>query len=282
MARPPHLDFDTYAKVSHVINVHADLLSECYENLDVPLAREALEKLFAAFGREQEYQDGDKWLVPAYPPPFSLLDLALEHCPPNVAVGLVLQSDVNRLARRVAAAEYLVSEDTPLSTLSQLADRLHGFADYLESDREHLVKTGLPRRCFRPCRWMYRRLARLYDVRRTDCPYPLDEFSRSWREDSDAYTWVRYVPVEVGPDHWTWGLSGLVEPEKCAYGEADLLKGMRPEDAARIEAGRPKLFDLKVRLLRLLANSAQRRDGEGIWDRCRTDKLTCPARVSEL
>jgi hypothetical protein len=259
MVRQSYLDLETFADAPSVIQARAAWLSEYYENLDPELARQGLERLVASFAQNlaETPQELD-WAFNQFP--MTLLENALKCCPAAIATRWILEENLDVLARRVSAAEYLASEQTPLYSLPELAAHLGHFAEYLADDRDHLVKTGLPRRCFRSCPWLYRQLGRLYDVRRTGSPYPRDELFSDWPETAEAYTWGRYVPATTSSPAVVW--------EACAFEQADLLRGMDPKDAVRIEAERCKILDLKLEVLKLLVDAVCRRDTTGLWARC--------------
>jgi hypothetical protein len=54
----------------------------------------------------------------------------------------------------------------------------------------------------------------------------------------------------------------------CGCGAGDVRAVLAPEDARRVEAGRPALLDLKIAVLRRLAEAARRQCVEGLWDDC--------------
>src|SRR5262249_41281409 len=131
------------------------------------------------------------------------------------------------------------------------------FRKYLLLHQDYLVQTGLPPRSFRPCRWLYLNLARLYDTRTTDSPWPPDEFSdRNPRmADCVPYTWIKTPgPVFVGS-----------QMMPCQYHEADYLNGMRQEDAELLEANRNRLFTVKLQLMEMLINAAKQPKVEVLW-----------------
>jgi hypothetical protein len=275
MARQPSLDRETQTPDLLVIQRHARRLAQGNEDLDVKLAQAGLEKLVATFNLDNA--SDPEWLAFALNQfPFSLLEIALESLPTADAVALVVQTDVEVLARRILATEYLVSDDTPLYTLSELHDHLKDFINYLECDREHFIRTGLPRKCFRPCPWLYQHLARLYDVRCTGSPYPNDEIFHNYPDNAEAYQWGRYVPVTTTPDDYPEDLPLPVLWQPCEYEQADFLPRLKREDALRLEGARATLFDLKLEVLRLLKSAARRKDATRLWENCLgllTDRL---------
>jgi hypothetical protein len=275
MARQAQPDPNVHTDAAGPIKAVADRLALRHGSLPYQRFQEAIGKLLTVFGQEIVHDPPslDCYLCRF---PLSLLEDALAFLPADMACAIVLEEEVEVLAQRALAANYLVLEHTPLLSLSELADQLDLFIAYLEGDREHLVKTGLPRKRFSSCPWLYRHLARLYDVRCTGSPYPKDELFDDWPENEAAYTWGRYVPDSADPNDRFSGISGAVRWEPCLYEAADLLSGIEAEDAAHIEADRTKIFDLKIELLRLSASAARQNDVTGYWGACvrvLTDRL---------
>lgn len=238
-----------------VLTTEADRLAERYR-ISIEQARQCLERLVSVFASDllEQPRQLDRALR-RYP--LSLLADALGSLPKAVAVKLITEDDLPQLARRVNAVEWLVDEDTPLYTLDELANHAGAVRVYLQLHRDYLIQTGLPPRSFRTtCPWLYLNLARLYDTRTTDSPWPSDEFSDHNYTDDKPYTWVKMPHPEVN-------LGGDITA--CNYYEADLLNGMRREDADLLEANRDKLFTVKLRLMDLLIDAARRRNVETLW-----------------
>ena len=196
--------------------------------------------------------------------PFTLLTDAWESLPADKAFQLLESEDLKTLARRLWAVEYLSDEGVPLYSLPELEHHLDVFIKHLERDRKHLIKTGLPQHCFRPCRWLYLQLGRLYDVKATGSPWPHDEIMRKRKgmPKMPAYNWVKHVPHK--------GFLGIESTgfEHCAYEEADLLRDMDSENAQRLEASRARLFDLRIKVLRELHDAVSREDCSQLWKKC--------------
>jgi hypothetical protein len=274
-ARQPQPDPIVHASVPSLIEGVARQLADRHEILQPQRVQQALEKLVGVFGGEaaHDYKSLD-CLLGRFP--FTLLEDSLSFLPADEACAIIQNEDAETLAERALAAEYLVSDETPLLSLGQLADQLDRFCDHLESDRRHLVQTGLPQKFFPSCRWLNRLLGRLYDVRRTGSPYPDHEPFPPRPAKAQAYTWGRYVPVPADSADTFPVSPRTVNWVPCAYEDADLLPGITAEDAARIEADRPKLFDLKIELLQLSARLARRGDVTDFWAACLrvlTDRL---------
>jgi hypothetical protein len=100
-------------------------------------------------------------------PPLLLLSYAAQSFGFDRAAQLIERSDLHSLWRFVRVAEYLFGEETPFYTVDELASYVGAFSKFLKAHRSFLVATGLPPKCFRPSRWLYLQLGRLYDTRCT-------------------------------------------------------------------------------------------------------------------
>jgi hypothetical protein len=236
-----------------------------HDRLEPVQARQALERLLSSTSTEP-VTDIAPFRVKLNYFVLPILEQAIEILGANEALSLVLGGDAGVLVFRTLCATLFARPETPLCSPDALASQISQFLPYLEEDRDHIVRTGLPRRCFRGSRYLYYLLSRLYDTRCTDSPCPQDELRDDWREDTPPYTWGRYVPSPLGVD--SLDLPGA-QFERCEkYEEASCLPGMDPEDVARIEAGRATLFELKADVLRLLPGALRRRDARGLWESC--------------
>src|ERR1043166_3456266 len=204
--------------------------------------------------------------------PLSLLDDAITSFGGEQAVRLIEQQDLVAMARRVAVVEYLAQQDTPLLTLQELASCTRSFIASLHEHRKYLLDFGLLPQSFRPCRWLYLHLGRLYDVKATGSPCPADEIC-SGSDELPPYRWIRWTRNENRKaGHKRRRASDVVFRSSaftaCEYGDADLLDGMQEEDASRIEKERRRIFKVKLGLLDLLASAAEPRDASQLWSDC--------------
>jgi hypothetical protein len=215
------------------------------------------------------------------------LSEALGYLQPEVALALFEQSDLVDLLSREVATDYLTN--APLfHPLPEVADDIDRFVDHLNANRVSLIATGLPQTSFRHS-WPARRLTYLYPIKRyyTYLTHffvdgekidplesldllidrhanvrPITELrSYVWRQPPDASTDV----PSVGPstpfeeqEHWL----------PCSYDDAPLIGGLDATAAARIEAGRPALLDLKIAVLGRLARALRTRDASSLWSDC--------------
>jgi hypothetical protein len=236
--------------------------------------------------------------------PLSLFDDTRKYLGFKRAVALIEHGDVQDLAQRIQLTEHLFSDSTPFYQLSELAKHVNDFAEFLKTHQRYLIATGLPPYCFRPCRWLYVHLGRLYDTRTTESPYPYDEFRRSGNQDRDPYQWVRAqrkmqpAPNSSRTSKRSRRVFSAVPDEcvsqvlctlraasslrvPCRYEDADLLGRMKKDDAERIERERSRMFDLKLRIVELLAKAAKSGNANGLRKTC-LDALTHAFRADEV
>ena len=259
MARQHHQNVHSAHPRDEVHSTAASLANE-HTGLDPAQTAKALRKLIDAI---DEVARSYELIMHCHA--YSILDDAIKILGTQTALSLVLEGDTCVLVRRILAAEVLAKEPTPLYSLDELASKIERFVDYLTQDRDHFLTTGLPRRCFRESRWLYQQLAWLYDTRCTSSPYPNDELSSDWTEDTPAYSWecsvappLRLGSLEQRGNRW----------QECTSEEADYLPGLKPEDAARLETDRPTFFEIKVEVLRRLAKALQDRNADNLWEKC--------------
>ncbi len=194
--------------------------------------------------------------------PLCLLNDALISLPKGEAVRLITEEDPMELAKRIRTVEWLLDDDTPFYTLDELVTHAHAFRSYLKEHRNYLVRTGLPPRTFRDCRWLYINLARLYDTRATTAPWPPDEFTLKVCDlgKREPYTWVRSSADE----------RNCSRSLPCRYQDADFLTGLNSEDARFLEMNRKELFDVKVDMLDLVIQAARKKNIEKLWTEFRS------------
>jgi len=178
--------------------------------------------------------------------PLTLMADALDLMPGPEAVQLILNADLIDLDRRVRTVAWLASPDTPLYSHGELGHTLSALAADLHADREHLVKTGLPSRPYMGSPWLYHKLGRLYPTREATSFVSYAERFSNPRPGVPPYTWLQtpHRDVNLGSDI-----------RECEYEQADFLPGLTAADGLRVEADRARLLDLKLRLLRRLAQS---------------------------
>lgn len=215
------------------------------------------------------------------------LDDALRYLPPEDALALFEREDLRRLDDRESVTSYL-DDHLGFFTTEELGDLADAFADHLEDNRRHLASTGLPRTAF-GLRWPGPYLRDLYPVKtfygcqttyyvdgqEIPLTYPLlygrDPTTSVTRVRS--YTWRRLPDPILGTDkppgsitqEALWDDAGWVP---CTYEEAPLTYGLDASDAARLEAGRPAMLDLEIRVLRRLALALRARNASDLWSDC--------------
>ena len=179
-------------------------------------------------------------------PPLTLLADALVVMPGADAVRLIREGDLLDLDRRVRTTAWLASPDTPLFTRDELGLALTTLAAELHLDRDHLVKTGLPSRLYPGSPWLYHKFGRLYPTRQAASFVPYAERVSNPRSGVPPYTWMQ-IP------HRDMSAGG--EVRQSEYEQAAFLPGLSPADGLRVEADRARLLDLKIRLLRRVAQA---------------------------
>lgn len=212
------------------------------------------------------------------------LDHALAYLPAEVALGLFETEDLDQLRQRIAVTDFLAESETPFYTLGQLADLTEAFASYLEHNREHIVETGYPRSLFQESQWLDRNLTRLYT---TKLPMRTAVVEDQIGDPVYAYAWpdraaesldfpppppgIRIVGFGRG---YMWGPDGSAYTDdgtrvrSCSYEEAALVSGLSVQDAMHLERTRPRIFDLKIAVLRRLLRSLRGRGVGNLWEDC--------------
>lgn len=221
------------------------------------------------------------------------LDDALKYLPPDTALALLETEDLYRLATRLNVTQYLTSDHAPLYSLDELADLTEAFLSHLQRNREHVLTTGHPLTDFSSCSWLDWHLTKLYYVK---LPLRVHKTRNRQGQFVNAYVWpdkaaeslrlpqppqgIHIVGARRGymwsPDGTAYTNDGMaVRP--CPYEDAALIEDLDPEDAARLVAGRPKIFDLKIRILQRLLTALHQRNTRTLWSDCQqllTDTLT--------
>ena len=134
------------------VRVEASRLSQRYA-IDRDRVEDCLKKLVVGLGQGST-GDARGLAFAIRAGSLSFIDDALHELGPQDALALFEQEDIGVLARRVWATEYLAREQVPLYSLAELANHTESFITYLETDRDHLIRTGLPRKSFGACPWL--------------------------------------------------------------------------------------------------------------------------------
>lgn len=149
---------------------------------------------------------------------------------PRAAHELIANTEAATLESRVGIADYLFGGDgldapPPQLSRSKLADKLREFWRFLETDTDHLLKTGLPSKELQDCPWLWWRAGRLYPVQSARNRIPL-KAPVEFAGEQSFYEWEQV----------TSDADGGVEPKRtpCKQGEAALLPGIDAVDAERV------------------------------------------------
>jgi len=166
------------------------------------------------------------------------------------------------LEERVWITRYLAGADEydglPLFSREELAQQFRAFREFLLSDREYLLQTGLPSKEFPGARWLSARAAKLYVTKRTDCGGPYEE-PRCFSGEFSFYTWIR---LEQRPEDFS--------PRRvpCREREADLVAGISAADGDRLRVLREKVFEIKAAVLAAAELFLESGETDGIWTKC--------------
>jgi hypothetical protein len=165
------------------------------------------------------------------------------------AIPLLLdREDLGRLCARMEAAVYLSWDlSPPLCSLSELAALTGASILHLKRNREALIETGCSATSFdRHSSWLDWFVRHLYPTKRACWPGDKASLRADWSC--------------VG------GASDNGEEPVVANEERALIEGLSSEDAARLEAGRPRLFGLKVAVLREVIHALTIKNAYALWD----------------
>lgn len=201
--------------------------------------------------------------------------------------------DLAQLDLRVALVEYLGWYDTPLYDVRELGDLTDGFASHLEDNREALLKTGRPGSYFAKCHWLDSRLSNLWY---TKLPIKIRLDTGRFTHDESKCREHAYgaVPYDSNGNtilphseegnlvlDFKWGrvehvdaigrrgrVVKIAEYHETNYEDAPLIQGLSEDDAEKLEQGRRKFLDLKLKILAILSRVGRPPPPEGIWEIC--------------
>ncbi len=219
--------------------------------------RAALERAFCfhpLLGPGQQLE-----FIQNYGPMFRPNLAALFKCfQPCDALALLESDELPQIQKRLTTIEYLNLDFIPFYTLDELRRLTESFISYLEDNREHLIETGHLRTSFEQSYFFESNLGRVYYVKlpvdvektRIDMSGAGTERQRTtsdhvFRGYAYNYTWA----TEVQPTQLKDRARNI---SHCTYDEADLMHGINPADAARIEDMRSKFIEFKLGVLHIL------------------------------
>jgi hypothetical protein len=214
---------------------------------------------------------------------------ALRFRPGEDALATFESEPLDELAKRADLTAFLVDPGTPLLTLAELVDSLEAFAAHLERNRDHLLRTGYCEGSVGGSSWLAPVLGKLYPVKFAADVYELTEEGGPSRY---VYTWTTRPPPRLRDPkpapflYHAWPAApfhrredgqlydALGEPVPvCSFEAAPHLPDVTPEQVAYLEGTRPRLLDLKLRILRHLAGTGRAGDAARLWAGC-LDLLT--------
>jgi len=245
------------------------------------------------------------------------LEVAFDYFKPAKALELFETEPVDMLAVRFYFVRYVRLKETLMYSLHELSDLTEEFLSHLESNRQHLLETGWPQTTFEKCRWLDWHVNMLYFVKLPLIEgfqhWALDhgiEHTRKpgryetkiERDEKGNYRWkYRWAkeqamqdypwPPELPPDsefrprirtgYFVTSRDARTLDQQpvtlCKYKEAGLIEGLEPQDSARIEEMRCRIYDIKVNILRRLLRAVRSRNATDLWGDCLgilTDKAT--------
>lgn len=191
----------------------------------------------------------------------SLLREAGQHFPPGTALELLEAEDPGTLSSRRVMMRVFSSSGFPLYTRDELAGLLEGAIEHLKDNREDLMARGHPRTRFTRSPWLHVRVSWLYPIKQPDeIRIVQEDGGRALYE----YTWGKRDEVVGVDDAGRARIARLIEP----YEVAPFVYGLALPDAARMEALRPAVFDLKLEVLGMLARALRAGHAEGLEADC--------------
>ena len=163
-------------------------------------------------------------------------------------------------------------KELPLLTLDELADQTDALVLHLHHNRISVQKTGLSRIMFRQNTWLGRHV-RLYPLKQ---PYDQGWFINQDREIEYFYQWApdlgKLALNEDGSLVMKNGAFSTVDNQPpdspFCYEDAPYMEEFAEADAIRLERERARIFDLKIRILRELAEIVRGRKTECLRERC--------------
>lgn len=218
------------------------------------------------------------WLWPHFPRQ-TALDVAFGYLDPAQALTLFEVADLRLLAKRCAVTEYLLDPGTPFCTMSELGLELGSLATAFSNGDSELARSGYLTRGAKLL-WLEQHLA---PVNATKLPASVSGvLSPPWRNEwrpaeGYSYLWLSEAPHDIGWrgnilsfPQYAWHKNGPLGDDEnpltlCSYEDAPYVNGLPEEVAARLEAERSPVVDIKARMLRFLAEAAGAGDPDGVW-----------------
>ncbi|MGH7484068.1 MAG: hypothetical protein ACREMY_00515, partial [bacterium] len=197
-------------------------------------------------------------------PPGSLLSLLREaatHFPAEDALGMLEHENPRTLRWRIVMMRVLSSRGFPLYSRDELAGLLEAAVVHLNENHDALIAHGHPRTRLVRSSWLHVRVSWLYPVKTPE------DARFTPREDGHVeyeYSWGETEKVDVDEDERVRARRIY----ELSYEDAALHYGLSYADAARLEGLRPKVFDLKARILHQLARALRGGQSEGLEHRC--------------
>ena len=256
------------------------------------------------------------WVAKTSPSPTTGLDLAFQDLEPQQALELFENAlSLENLRTGYNAFTYLTKKlFEPFCTLPELADLTAEFISFQEKHRDHIIQTGFPKQPFLTSRWFDWHLGRLYYVKppvnEPAILFNLDKPGAFYNNnpdrwngrDSDYYSiWAKelnkeentdgiyhasdYQPPFLDPfylslcrleDDKFINHEGIAIAEECPYEEASCFDFVSSEMASRMGELRENVFELRIEILKIIAQTSKYEKSDKLWVKCRdllTEKL---------
>jgi len=207
-----------------------------------------------------------KWFLPG--PKFSVT-WAVESVVASVGSSNVLKyfEGVNLcgLPQRVSFVRLLRNPFIPLYSLEELADLTEALIPYLMVNRKSILQSGQPESKYDPPLWFYMLLTWLY---RLKLPFDPESTRNEGWDDVISYEWALQTGDEiVFPPRVSSQIRTVVD-ESVSRKAADRAGRLPSGYIAGWEAARPKLFDLKMSILKELLHALRSRTAVSLWRNC--------------
>lgn len=227
------------------------------------------------------------------------LSLALNVLPPQEALDLFANDSLSDLKERESATYFLSCVDTPLFTLTELADLLDAFIDHLECplNRDALIARGKYQIEFSRSWWLHAGLSNNYYTKIGPDDSTLMQLGAAEAAGFQLDPCGKHSPFDrFHVEYWTTAqsdhskmLSELSFPSRASkvleenersiksYAKVRSFSGLDRNDVKQLEANRSRFYELKLRILKILSRSLRYEDTSRLWPECLrelTDTLT--------
>lgn len=220
-------------------------------------------------------------LIPANQFKWCLQNL-LEHCEPNSVIDILESENLRIVFNRVAFMTYVMDSVVPFYSKDELKLLLGQFVEYLQINRETLIKTGYPAWRFGASIWLDWGLADLY---RTKLPAFVTFKKNKAGNTECTYKWVKErldhpvphrlflgSPYPLNVREYGDAGQGWMDKDKrltpSSYENAPPMGGLSVNHAYIMERGRSAILDVKIEILKEAEKALVHNDDAVFWQRC--------------